>query len=308
MGWLERLEPALLLSAVAVGLGVARLVPGASALAGPAIPPALVLLLLAVFSRVPLDRLRVAFTQRRYFGVALAVNFLLTPLVAYGLGWLFLRDAPALWLGLVLVLVTPCTDWYLVFTALARGDVPLNLALLPWNLLLQLALLPVYLYVFTRALIPLEAGLLLRSVLLYVVVPLALAQLLRRLFRPAALERRMVAVQYAALTVLIVALFAHQGEVLFERPLVLLRLVPPVVLFFVLLALVAVMVGRWAGFAAPTRAALACTACARNSPLTLSLALVLFPGYPLVALSQVVEPLLELPLLVLLSAWLRRTR
>lgn len=307
MGWLERLEPALLLSAVAVGLGVARLVPGVCALAGPAIPPALVLLLLAVFSRVPLGRLRVAFTQRRYFGVALAVNFLLTPLVAFGLGWLFLRDAPALWLGLVLVLVTPCTDWYLVFTALARGDVPLNLALLPWNLLLQLALLPFYLYVFTRTLIPLEAGLLARSLLLYVVVPLALAQVLRWFFRGAALERRMVAVKYAALTVLIVALFAHQGEVLFARPLVLLRLVPPVVLFFVLLALVAVTVGRWAGFAAPTRAALACTACARNSPLTLSLALVLFPGYPLVALSQVVEPLLELPLLVLLSAWLRRT-
>ncbi|MFQ5724445.1 MAG: arsenic resistance protein, partial [Terriglobia bacterium] len=77
---------------------------------------------------------------------------------------------------------------------------------------------------------------------------------------------------------------------------------------FLLLSAVAVLVGRWLAFSAPTRASLACTACARNSPLTLSLALVLFPGYPLVAVSQVIEPLLELPFLILLAWWLRRSR
>lgn len=301
------MEPALLLTAVALGLGLARLAPSMAAEAERAITPALMLVLVAVFYRVPLRHLRAAFAHRRYFTTALGINFLFTPLVAFGLGWLFLRDEPSLWLGLVLVLVTPCTDWYLVFTALARGDVSLNLALLPWNLVLQLALLPVYLYVFTRALVPVEFGFVGRSLLLYVLVPFGLAQLLRLIPVGEKAESWMTLVQYGALAALIVALFAHQGAVLFERPLVLLRLVPPVVLFFVLLALVAIAVGRWAAFSAPTRAALACTACARNSPLTLSLALVLFPAYPLVALSQVVEPLVELPLLILLAAWLRRS-
>ncbi|HIH69628.1 hypothetical protein [Methermicoccus shengliensis] len=39
----------------------------------------------------------------------------------------------AKWLGLIMLLVTPCTDWYLVFTGVARGDVPFCLTLLPWH-------------------------------------------------------------------------------------------------------------------------------------------------------------------------------
>lgn len=305
--WLERLEPALLLSAVAIGLALARLAPRAGAYAEQAITPALMLVLLAVFYRVPLRRLRAAFGHRRYFRTALLINFVLTPLVAYALGWFFLREIPALWVGLVLVLVTPCTDWYLVFTSLSRGDVPLNLALLPWNLVLQLVLLPVYLYVFLQRLVSVDFGLVVRSLLLYVVIPFVVAQGMRWFFSGERSERRMVFLQYAALTLLIAAMFAHQGRVLFERPLVLLRMVPPVVAFFVVLAAVAVLVGRWLDFSGATRASLACTATARNSPLTLSLALVLFPAYPLVALSQVVEPLVELPLLILLAWWLRRS-
>ncbi|MBI2956632.1 MAG: arsenic resistance protein [Acidobacteria bacterium] len=306
LSWVERFEPALLLSAVALGLGLARAAPGAAAVSERVLTPALMLLLGAIFYRVPLRRLRVALGHRRYFAAALALNFVLMPLVAYALGWLFLRSEPALWLGLILVLVTPCTDWYLVFTALARGDVPLNLALLPWNLLLQLALLPLYLYLFTRALVPLDFSLLTQSFLLFVLIPFAAAQLLRRFLSGAAPEQASVILQYAALTVLIVALFAQQGRVLFDRPQVVLKLLPPVALFFLLASFAALAVGRVAAFSAPSRAALACTACARNSPLTLSLALLLFPAYPLVALTQVIEPLLELPFLILLAYILRR--
>lgn len=306
----ERMEPALLLTAVAAGLAAARAAPQAAALAERLLTPTLMLLLTAVFYRVPLAHLRTAFGHRQYFATALGLNFVLTPLVAYGLGWFFLRDEPALWLGLILVLVTPCTDWYLVFTGLARGDLALNLALLPWNLLLQLALLPLYLWVFTRALIPLELGAVARSFLLYIVVPFLLAQVARRLSRgfamgPAA-ERSSVVVQYAALTLLIVAVFAQQGGVLFSEPGVVLRLIGPLAFFFVLMASAALAAGAAANLSGPSRAALACTAVARNSPLTLSLALVLFPAHPQVALTQVVEPLLELPFLVLLAWWLRR--
>jgi len=303
----EKLEPALLLTAVATGLAVARAMPQAAALAERVLTPALMLLLTAVFYRVPLGRLRVAFGHRRYFVTALGLNFVLTPVFAYGLGWLFLRDERALWLGLVLVLVTPCTDWYLVFTALARGDVALNLALLPWNLLLQLALLPLYLWVFTSALIPLELSAVARSFLFYVVIPLALAQVARRFTSGPAAERSAVVAQYGALALLIVAVFAQQGGVLFSQPRVLFLLIPPLVVFFLLMAASAAAAGRLANLSAPSRAALACTAVARNSPLTLSLALVLFPAYPQVALTQVVEPLIELPFLVLLAVVLRRS-
>jgi ACR3 family arsenite transporter len=54
-----------------------------------------------------------------------------------------------------MLLATPCTDWYLVFTSIARGNLPLSLALLPANLALQLLLLPVYLLLLAGAVVPL---------------------------------------------------------------------------------------------------------------------------------------------------------
>ncbi len=45
-----------------------------------------------------------------------------------------------------MLMVTPCTDWYLLFTGIARGNVPLSASILPMNLILQLALLPLYLF------------------------------------------------------------------------------------------------------------------------------------------------------------------
>ncbi|MGC8035578.1 arsenic resistance protein, partial [Salmonella enterica] len=70
--------------------------------------------------------------------------YLFTPLVAWALGAGLLGAQPDLRIGLLLLLVTPCTDWYLVFTALARGHTGIAVALLPVNLVLQLMLLPVY--------------------------------------------------------------------------------------------------------------------------------------------------------------------
>lgn len=76
---------------------------------------------------------------------SLSINFLWTPIFAWGLGAVFLSDLPDLWVGLLMLMVTPCTDWYLVFTGIAGGNVVLATALLPVNLVLQVLLLPVYL-------------------------------------------------------------------------------------------------------------------------------------------------------------------
>jgi len=110
-------------------------------------------MLFAAFVGIPLSHLREAFGNRRVVGSSLLVNFVWSPLLAVGLGAVFLRDQPALWVGLIMLLVTPCTDWYLVFTDIADGDVPLATSVLPYNLVLQLVLLPVYLYAFAGTLV-----------------------------------------------------------------------------------------------------------------------------------------------------------
>lgn len=87
------------------------------------------------------------------------------------MGWLFLRNYPDLWAGVVLYKLTPCIGWYLIFADLAEGDVPWGMALLPWNLVLQILLLPVYLWSLVGRVVPVDALTLLKSVGLFLFMP-----------------------------------------------------------------------------------------------------------------------------------------
>lgn len=109
--------------------------------------PALGLLLFATFTQVPLIHLAAAFRDRRFISAVLAGNFIAIPLVVWGL-LAFVPADPAIRLGVLLVLLVPCTDWYITFTHLSGGDTGRAIVVTPINLLVQIALLPVYLWLF----------------------------------------------------------------------------------------------------------------------------------------------------------------
>ncbi len=139
-----------------------------------------------------------------------------------------------------MLMVTPCTDWYIVFTNIARGNVPLATVQLPWKLLLQLFLLPFYLYFLAGALVEIETTILIVSVTRVLVIPFLLAFGIRLLFstfrKKSLLEEKVlpkVAIdQFIFLSLAIAAMFASQGSILIQRPSVVLMLLPPIVLFF----------------------------------------------------------------------------
>jgi|GEM_PF-2795333 len=88
-------------------------------------------MLFFVFLAVDVSQLRRAFSDLRFTITTVAVNFVWTPILAYALSQLFFADSPDLWLGLFMILLTPCTDWHLVFTAQAGGDVARGRSILP---------------------------------------------------------------------------------------------------------------------------------------------------------------------------------
>jgi arsenite transporter len=299
-------EPALLLGAAALGVMISLGWPRAKPAAERLIVPLLVLVLFSLFARVSLGRLRDAALDWWYLRTALGLNFGSTPLLAFGLGWLFLRDSPALWVGLVLALSTPCTDWYLIFTQLAGGDVHRNVALLPWNLLLQLVLLPLYLWGLTSTPVPVQLDVVAHAFAVYVAPPLAAGQLLRRR-RPALVTSPWLArLGLTTLALTVAAMFASHGDLVVAQPTVFLRMAPPMLTFYLLSFGIAWGVARWLRFPREQFVALACTTTARNSPLALPLAVVLFPGQPVIALSQLIEPVLEIPSLIIFAALLTR--
>lgn len=142
---LEERQVAIYLGAIAIGAVTGFSVPEAGALEA-AINPALAFMLFVTFLQVPLSELGSALRNKRFLGALLATNFVVMPVVTALLLWL-LPDEPMLRSAVLLVLLTPCVDYVVTFTHLGRGDAKLLLAATPVLLLLQMALLPVYLRV-----------------------------------------------------------------------------------------------------------------------------------------------------------------
>jgi arsenite transporter len=177
---LGRWQVAVYLAAIVLGLGVGSLAPGAARLAEPLVWPALAALLLTTFLQVPLRGLPRLARDRRFVAAAVVGNFVAVPLAVWALLAVLPAD-PALRLGVALVLLVPCTDWFIVFAHLGGGDARRAIVLTPLNLLLQLLLLPVYLWLLlgdAMRVVDLDrAGLVF---LVLVVAPLATAWLLQR--------------------------------------------------------------------------------------------------------------------------------
>ena len=246
---------------------------------------------------------------------SLGINFAWTPAFAGLLGWLLLSGHPDLRLGLIMLLVTPCTDWYLVFTGTARGNVALAASLLPPNLVLQLLLLPLFVTALTGSAADIPLGELAGSVAIVLGIPLLVAATVRFLAARAdaherldqALERAQP-VGLGLLAVAIVAIFATHARVVTDNPDAFLRLLAPLAAFFAITYLIATATTRTLGLRYPERVTLTMTTLARNSPVALAIATAAFPDRPLVAVALVVGPLIEFPVLALtanrlLHAW-----
>ncbi|MFJ4154960.1 arsenic resistance protein [Pseudomonas sp. NPDC089752] len=131
---------AAVLAAVAFGL----LATETASLLESLITPAIAVLMYAMFLQIPFLDLRQGLGNRRFMAALLLANFVLVPLLVWA-ATRGLVEHPAILIGALLVLLTPCIDYVVVFTHIGKGDSRLTLAATPVLLLVQLLLLPVYL-------------------------------------------------------------------------------------------------------------------------------------------------------------------
>ncbi|NMO98035.1 arsenic resistance protein [Paenibacillus lemnae] len=313
MGIMERLQTVIILGAVAFGFLIGQ-VTVIEQHADLFIVPFLLLMLYGLFLTIPLDEIKKAFLNVKFLSASTAINFIWTPIFAWALGAVFLADYPALWIGFIMLMVTPCTDWYLMFTGIARGNVALSTSILPINLILQVLLLPVYLLIFTGTIWSIPISTLVESIFVVLVIPFALAHLTRFLFRKntPVLSKRLIpffsSAQMIFLSLAITAMFASQGSILMENLHIFYILIIPVLVYFVINYMVGDLTGRLMKFPLADRVSLKLTILARNSPVALAIAVTAFPDEPLISLALVIGPLIELPVLVLISQFMILTR
>ncbi|MDR2366750.1 MAG: bile acid:sodium symporter [Deltaproteobacteria bacterium] len=284
---------------------------GLSGFLGPWVQTLLILMLIGVFWDVPFKELKKSFGDLKFSLTSLAINFIWIPIFGYFLAKFFLGGHFDLQIGFIMLLVTPCTDWYLVFTAMARGNVPLSASILPLNLVVQLLLLPVYLWLFGGLAGQSDPLYILWQVVLVLFVPLLVSRVLTWVSRPrprlgAALRRVFPGLRFWYLFLAVLCMFAGEGGGILGRPDIFVLLLAPVLAFFVLNFVAVRFAAKAMGFGFRDGVSLNLTTLARNSPVALTVAIGAFPGRPLIALALIIGPLIELPVLALISNFLLR--
>ncbi|MBW3583049.1 MAG: arsenic resistance protein [Euryarchaeota archaeon] len=303
----------IIVYAVAVGAAMAAALvrPEVAARLEPLINPVLAVLLYATFLLVPFVHLRRSLGNRRFLAASLVVNFLVVPFVAFGLVRLLVND-PVLAVGAIMVLVTPCIDYVVTFTRLAGGDAGQVAATTPLLMLLQLLLLPVYLWFFVGASVAgiVEPRPLLEAFVLIIALPLFLAWGTEALAeRRKSVQRWQTIVGGLSVPLVALTLFVIIASQLPRVQGSVVRLLPVVGVYAVFLIVIPPL--AWAtavrlNMAPHERTALVFTSVTRNSLVVLPLALALPAAYLLVPAVVVTQTLVELIGMVVLTAVMAR--
>lgn len=308
---MEKHQIGLYLAAIIAGGGVGLLAPDSAGALEKAINPVLGLLLFATFLGIPFSSIGTATRDLRFMSTVLILNFAVVPVVVFALTR-FIAGEQSLLVGVLLVLLTPCVDYVIVFTGLAGGANERLLAEAPVLMLVQMLLLPLYLMVFVGPGIAsaIDPAPFVQALVGLILVPLALAALTQSLARRAALGRVIMAVMQALMVLLMMATLAvvvgSQIVGVRQELGALLVVVPLYVAFLIIMVPVGLLAAKQARLDVPATRAVVFSGGTRNSLVILPLALALPDPLALAALVVVTQTLVELIGMVLYVRFLPR--
>jgi ACR3 family arsenite transporter len=251
----------------------------------------------------------------RGIGVTLAVNWLVKPFSMALLGWLFLRHVFKPYLpadqidgyvaGLILLAAAPCTAMVFVWSRLTRGDPYFTLSQVALNdAIMVVAFAPIVALLLGLSAITVPWETLLVSVLLYIVIPVAIAQAWRRALLKkggAALAQTLAGLQplsTAALLLTIVLLFAFQGRQILAQPLIIAILAVPILIQVYFNSALAYWLNRRLGVAHSVAGPSALIGASNFFELAVAAAITLFGFDSGAALATVVGVLVEVPVML----------
>jgi ACR3 family arsenite transporter len=327
LGWIEKLLAVWIGLCIVIGLSLGKYLPELGKRLEIGIPIGLFLMIYPAMTKIEIEDLKDALKSKKQVGVIAFFNYAVNPFLLYGLGFVFFEKilpyfglitpetARYLWTGLILLGVAPCIAMVLVWTDLAKGNGPLGIVLMAWNSIIQVLTTPLYIALLVGTYIAIDIMLIGQSVLLYLGLPLLFGVITRRevLKRKSEdwLNNKLIpyynAIQLLALLFTMVVMFSLRGGVIIDNPNLIWQMAVPVILFFFLLFNLVYYTTRRMGYDYEDATTMGFHCTGRNFELAIAIALTAFASMPMVAVSTVVGPLIEIPVMLTI-VWLALRR